>query len=115
MRRNQVWFADITYVPTWEGWLFLAVVMDACTKRIAGCSMRDGLKGDIALDALGMATIKKECAHRHTFKTRDQARFRVFRYIEGFWSPHRRALVTRELVTDGVGAGTKAGAASNRA
>ena len=31
---NQVWFADITYVPTWEGWLFLAVVMDACTKRI---------------------------------------------------------------------------------
>jgi len=39
---NQVWFADITYVPTWEGWLFLAVVMDACTKRIVGWSMRSG-------------------------------------------------------------------------
>ncbi|MEN6430279.1 MAG: IS3 family transposase [Coriobacteriales bacterium] len=53
---NQVWFADITYVPTWEGWLFLAVVMDACTKRIVGWSMRDGLRSDIVVDALGMAT-----------------------------------------------------------
>jgi putative transposase len=53
---NQVWFADITYVPTWEGWLFLAVVMDACTKRIVGWSMRDDLKSDIVVDALGMAT-----------------------------------------------------------
>jgi|GEM_PF-2716291 len=44
---NQVWFADITYVPTWEGWLFLAVVMDACTTRIVGWSMRDDLKSDI--------------------------------------------------------------------
>lgn len=33
---DQVWCADITYVLTWEGWLFLAVVMDACTKRIVG-------------------------------------------------------------------------------
>jgi len=53
---NQVWFADITYVPTWEGWLFLAVVMDACTKRVVGWSMRDDLKSDIVVDALGMAT-----------------------------------------------------------
>ena len=142
---NQVWFADITYVPTWEGWLFLAVVMDACTKRIVGWSMRDDLRSDIVVDALGMgttmrkpaaglvhhpdrgaqyrslafgkslrdsgilasmgetgvphdnavtesvmATIKKECVHRHTFKTRDQARFEVFGYIEGFYNPYRR-------------------------
>jgi putative transposase len=142
---NKVWFADITYVPTWEGWLFLAVVMDACTKRIVGWSMRDDLKADIVIDALGMATtmrkpkaglihhsdrgaqyrslafgrtlrdseilasmgsvgapgdnavtesvmatIKKECVHRHTFKTRDSARFAIFRYIEGFYNPHRR-------------------------
>ncbi|MCE5190935.1 MAG: IS3 family transposase [Actinomycetia bacterium] len=37
-----------------------------------------------------MATIKKECVHRHTFKTRDSARFAIFRYIEGFYNPHRR-------------------------
>jgi len=40
-----VWFADITYVPTWEGWLFLAVVMDGCSKRIVGWSMRDDTRG----------------------------------------------------------------------
>lgn len=142
---DQVWFADITYVPTWEGWLFLAVVMDACSKRIVGWSMRDDMKSDIVVDALGMgtqmrrpgtglvhhsdrgaqyrslafgkclrdsgivasmgetgvphdnavtesvmATIKKECVNRNKFKTRDEARFAIFRYIEGFYNPHRR-------------------------
>ena len=43
-------------VPTGEGWIFLAVVMDACTKRIVGWSMRDDIKADIVVDALGMAT-----------------------------------------------------------
>jgi putative transposase len=55
-----VWFADITYLPTWEGWLFLAVIMDACTKRIVGWSMRDDLKADIVVDALGMATTMRK-------------------------------------------------------
>jgi len=32
----------------------------------------------------------KECVHRHRFKTRDEARFEIFRYIEGFYNPHRR-------------------------
>jgi putative transposase len=33
---NELWIADITYVPTWEGWLFLAVVIDACSRRVCG-------------------------------------------------------------------------------
>jgi putative transposase len=53
---NQLWIADITYVPTWEGWLFLAVVVDACSRRVCGWSMRDDLKADLVVDALGMAT-----------------------------------------------------------
>jgi len=52
---NQLWVADITYIPTWEGWLFLAAVMDIYTKRIVGWSMRDDLKADSVIDALGMA------------------------------------------------------------
>ncbi len=36
------------------------------------------------------ATIKKDRVHRHRFKTRDEARFANFRYIEGFYNPHRR-------------------------
>ena len=142
---NQLWVADITYIPTWEGWLFLAAVMDIYTKRIVGWSMRDDLKADIVIDALGMAatrrkpvpglvhhsdrggqyrslafgktlrdsgiaasmgsrgdaydnaaaesmmaTIKTELIHRRRFKTQDEARLAVFRYIEGFYNPVRR-------------------------
>ena len=52
---NQVWFADITYVPTWEGWLYVALVVDAWSRRIVGWSMRDGLEAELVVDALGMA------------------------------------------------------------
>ena len=142
---NALWLADITYIPTWEGWLFLAVIIDACTKRCCGWSMRDDLKAELVVDALGMAvslrrpasglihhsdrgsqygslalgktlrdsgvmasmgsrgdaydnaaaesfmaTIKTELIHRHRFKTKDEARLAVFRYIEGFYNPLRR-------------------------
>jgi len=52
---NELWVADITYIETWEGFLFLAAVMDVFTKRIVGWSMRDDLKAEIVVDALGMA------------------------------------------------------------
>ena len=144
-RPNELWLADITYIPTWEGWLFLAVIIDACTRRCCGWSMRDDLKSDIVVDALGMAatlrdpepglihhsdrgsqygslafgktlrdsgimasmgsrgdaydnaaaesfmaTIKTELVHRSRFKTKDEARLAIFRYIEGFYNPLRR-------------------------
>jgi putative transposase len=56
---NELWVADITYIETWEGFLFLACVMDLCTKRIVGWSMRDDLKAEIVIDALGMATTRQ--------------------------------------------------------
>jgi transposase InsO family protein len=56
---NELWIADITYVPTWEGWLFLAVVVDACSRRVCGWSMRDDLKAELVVDALGMATTRR--------------------------------------------------------
>lgn len=142
---GQLWVADITYIPTWEGWLFLAGVKDVFTKQIVGWSMRDDLKADIVIDALGMAatrrkpgpglvhhsdrggqyrslafgktlrdsgilasmgsrgdaydnaaaeslmaTIKTELINRRRFKTKDEARLAVFRYIEGFYNPTRR-------------------------
>jgi putative transposase len=52
---DQKWFADLTYVPTWEGYLYLAVVMDAFSRRIVGWSMRDDMKAELVVDALGMA------------------------------------------------------------
>ena len=56
---HELWMADITYLPTWEGWLFLAVVVDACSRRVCGWSMRDALKADLIVDALGMATTRR--------------------------------------------------------
>lgn len=52
---NTVWTADITYVPTEEGWLYLSVVMDLCSKGIAGWSMDERMKSDLVASALRMA------------------------------------------------------------
>jgi putative transposase len=144
-RPNELWFADITYVPTWQGWLYLAAVVDACSRYCVGWSMRDDLSAELVYDALGMAvtrrrpagelihhsdrgsqyrslafgrllresqimpsmgsrgdaydnaamesfmaTIKKELIHRRRFKTRDDARLAIFKYIETFYNPLRR-------------------------
>jgi putative transposase len=144
-RPDELWVADITYIPTWEGWLFLAAIIDVCTKRCCGWSMRNDLTADLVVDALGMAltlrrpqpetihhsdrgsqyrslaigktlresgimasmgskgdaydnaaaesfmaTIKTELIYRNRFKTKDEARLAVFRYIEGFYNPVRR-------------------------
>ena len=59
-RPNQLWLADITYLPTREGWLFLALVLDAFSRRIVGWSMRDDLKAELVVDALGMAVTRRK-------------------------------------------------------
>jgi putative transposase len=144
-RPDELWVADITYISTWEGWLFLAAIVDVFTKRCCGWSMRNDLTADLVVDALGMAvtlrrpegetihhsdrgsqyrslaigktlkdsgimasmgskgdaydnaaaesffaTIKTELIYRNRFKTKDEARLAVFRYIEGFYNPTRR-------------------------
>lgn len=145
IKPNELWVADITYIPTWQGWLFLSVVIDAFSRRVCGWSMRDDLKAELVANALGMAvtrrrptpglihhsdrgsqygslafgktlkesgimasmgsrgdayddaaaesfmsTIKAELIHRQSWKTKDEARLAVFRYIEGFYNPLRR-------------------------
>ena len=52
---NRVWLADITYIPTAEGWLYLAAVMDLFSRRIVGWAMRDTMQVELASAALTMA------------------------------------------------------------
>jgi putative transposase len=52
---NQKWVADFTYIPTGEGWLFLAVVLDLFSRRIVGWSMQPAMTAQLVLDALLMA------------------------------------------------------------
>jgi putative transposase len=56
---NQLWVADITYVPTWAGFLYLAVVLDAFSRRIVGWAMGHDLKAQLVLDALNMALTQR--------------------------------------------------------
>jgi len=58
-RPNALWLADITYVETHEGYLFLAVVMDMCSRKIVGWSMRNDLKAELVVDALAMAVARR--------------------------------------------------------
>ena len=56
---DRLWVADITYVPTWAGFLYLAVVLDAFSRRIVGWSMGLDLKTQLVLDALNMALMQR--------------------------------------------------------
>jgi len=55
---NRLWVADITYVPTLEGFLYLACVLDVCTRRCVGWAMRDTLASEIVTAALDMAILR---------------------------------------------------------
>jgi transposase InsO family protein len=52
---DQVWVSDLTYVPTREGWLYLAIVLELASRRVVGWAMRETLDADLALAALRMA------------------------------------------------------------
>jgi putative transposase len=52
---DRVWVSDLTYVPTREGWLYLAVVLDLASRRVVGWAMRSTLERSLTLDALRMA------------------------------------------------------------
>ena len=54
-RPDQLWVADITYVPTWSGWLYLAVVLDVWSRRVVGWAMAEHLRTELVVDALDMA------------------------------------------------------------
>ncbi len=143
---NRLWVCDLKYIQTGQGFLFLAAVQDVFSRRIIGWSMRDNLKAELVLDALGMAvstrgqtaagvvahsdhgsqytslaygayakqsevdlsmgsigdpwdnavaesffaSLEKELLRRERLQTREQARLRIFWYIECFYNPRRR-------------------------
>lgn len=138
------WAADVTYLPTWAGWLYLAVVLDVASRRVVGWAMGPSLAADLPLAALAMArqtrrpvagtlhhsdrgrqyssqgyraalqaagltasmsrrgdcwdnavvesffaTLKTELIQRRPWVTRAEVQTAVFRYIEGWYNPHR--------------------------
>lgn len=59
-RPDQKWLADITYISTAEGWLYLAAILDLYTRRIVGWSMSERMTGDLTLSALNMALQQRQ-------------------------------------------------------
>lgn len=64
-RPDQVWAADITYIPTGEGWVYLATVIDLCSRRIVGWSMAASLTTELPLAALCMALAWRKVPQLH--------------------------------------------------
>ncbi len=58
-RPNTLWVADITYLSTWEGWLYLAAVQDAFSRTIVGWSMANHMRAELVTDALGMGLARR--------------------------------------------------------
>jgi putative transposase len=56
---NVLWVADITYLRTWEGWLYLAAVQDAYSRRIVGWAMTEHMRTELVADALSMAVHRR--------------------------------------------------------
>ena len=63
---DRAWAGDITFIPTNAGWLYLAVVIDLCSRRIVGWSLADHMRSDLVLDALRQA-IETRPANRTIF------------------------------------------------
>jgi putative transposase len=56
---DRKWVVDITYIPTGEGWLYLAGVLDLCSRKIVGWSMAEHLRAELPADALSMAVARR--------------------------------------------------------
>ncbi len=101
---NRLWVADITYLPTWAGFLYLAVVLDAFSRRIVGWAMATHLRTELVLEALniehgaGAAAARRgdpsfrpgHTVHVDRLRPQVEARMAVFEFIERWDNPQRR-------------------------
>lgn len=119
VRPDAVWLADITYVPTLEGWLYVAGVLDRCTRRCVGWAMGDTLATRLPLSALDMALTHRQppCGLVHHSDRGVQYASEAYRHrlaqagvvpsmsrrgncydnatMESFWSTLKRELIHR--------------------
>jgi len=61
---NRLWVADITYCRSWEGWLYLAAVLDCHSRKVVGWSLRNDLRAELVTDAIEMAVSRRRPEER---------------------------------------------------
>lgn len=64
---NHVWVSDITYIPTNEGWLYLAIILDLCSRRVVGYAMSEAQRKDLVITALDQAVCLRKPPKGLTF------------------------------------------------
>ena len=117
---NQLWVADMTYIPTWAGFVYLAVVTDVYSRKVVGWMFGQEMTAQLVISALNMAltTRRPQSVIHHSdqgsqigfnrlsqhlnyvgvvwekqrrgWKTQAEARLAVFTWIEGWYNPRRR-------------------------
>ena len=65
-RPNQLWVSDFTYVSTWQGWLYVAFVIDVFARRIVGWRVSSSMRSDFVLDALEQALYERQPERNHS-------------------------------------------------
>jgi len=57
---NRIWVGDITYVPTGQGWLYVAIIKDLCLKKVIGYATSNRIDSDLVINALDMAVRRQK-------------------------------------------------------
>jgi transposase InsO family protein len=81
-----IWASDMTFVPTSEGWLYVAAVMNVKSRKIIGLSMSDKLYRVVESF---FGTLKTELVHGERYRSRLEARLSIFEYVEVFYNRQR--------------------------
>ena len=85
-RPNEIWMSDITYIPTGEGWLYLAAVMDLSTRKIVGWSLKDTLETELALEAFDRAVAIEDPPRDLIHHSDRGVQYSSLRYQQRLWS-----------------------------
>ncbi len=94
-RPNEVWMADITYIPTDEGWLYLAAVMDLYTRKIVGWSLKDTLATEIALEAFDRAVAVEDPPQDLLHHSDRGTQYSSLRYQQRLWDREMMCSMSR--------------------
>ncbi len=89
-RPDRVWVTDITYIRTWQGWLFLAVIVDLFARKVVGWSMKPTLVRELVLDARAYAIINPQHGNVDDFSIQaTRSRGRIAQVRELISRPYR--------------------------
>lgn len=96
---NQVWVGDITYLRTWEGWVYLATVIDAHSRRVIGWAIADHMRTDLIQDALQMAIVLRGDRPANVIFHSDRGSVYASAQIAAFAAAHG---ITRSMGSTGI-------------